>query len=104
MSIRGHFCKQYIIEFGMAYDWEELESCLLSIEGYCDEHLENHYLITWDENLSYVEIVLEYFNQIDTEDLRQYLSQEQKEILDSLLEYAKMPQNAKNGYIRIEVF
>ncbi|WP_394980681.1 hypothetical protein [uncultured Helicobacter sp.] len=104
MGIRGHFCKQYIIEFGVAYGWDELESCLLSIERYCDEHLDDHYLLSWDENLGYVEMILEYFNQIDLEDLRQYLTKEQGEILDSIIEYAKMPQNAKNGYIRIEVF
>lgn len=103
MSVRGHFCKQHIIEYGVAYGMDELESCLDSIERYCDEHLENHCLLNWYGN-EIVEIHIEDLESIDTEDLRQYLSQEQQEILDSLLEYAKMPQNTKDGFIRIEFF
>ena len=104
MGIRGHFCKKHIVDYGMAYYIDELESCLDSIERYCDEHLENHCLLNYYGNREIIEINIRDLGSIDTEDLRQYLTQEQGEILDTLLEYAQMPQNAKDGYIRIEIF
>ncbi|WP_394996165.1 hypothetical protein [uncultured Helicobacter sp.] len=100
MGVRGHFCQKYQVEYGAAYSWSELEACFLAIE----ESQEAAEIFDFSEFGHYVEIDTKKFLDLNAAEVKKELDEEQREMFDTILEYAKMPQNKRAGFVRVEVF